>query len=171
MSLHRRHRGDRADRVDQPPPAYSPGQLLDIASSVAASSRSVLEPGPLVSRRYELLELTDDLEVWMIHWPAGGRLALHDHGGSNGALFVPPRPTREHAVTGGRSLVRHRLPAGAGRAFGGTDLHDVINASRTDSVECARLLHPMPSMTFYRLGRAGLSVERTDYHFDPTWAP
>jgi hypothetical protein len=153
------------------PPAYSPRQLLDIASIVAASSRSVLEPGPLVTRRYELLELTDDLEVWMIHWPAGGRLALHDHGGSNGALWVQRGQLREHAVTGGRSLVRHRLPAGSGRAFGGTDIHDVVNAGRRPAASVHAYSPPMPSMTFYRLGRTGLSVERTDYRCDPTWAP
>ena len=108
----------------------------------------------------------------MIHWPAGGRLALHDHGGSNGALFVQRGQLREHTVTGG-PLPRpppaaRRVPVGA---FGGTDIHDVVNASRRTASSVHAYSPPMPSMTFYRLGRTGLSVERTDYRCDPTWAP
>src|SRR5271165_4299577 len=112
------------------PASVSPAELLDIARQVALASPSALEPTPLTERRYELLELTDDFEVWAIHWPAGGRLELHDHGGSNGALWVRRGRLHEAHVVAGRLLTHRTLRAGTGTAFGRAYVHDVTNASR-----------------------------------------
>jgi len=153
------------------PARRSPSELLDVARRFGGSAPSALEPGPLVERRYELLELTDDLEVWVIHWPVGGRLELHDHGGSNGALWVRSGRLREAYVTGGRQLARRSLRAGAGTAFGPAYVHDVINAGRRPATSVHAYSPPMASMTFFRRDASGLSVERTDYRSDPSWAP
>ena len=39
-------------------------------------------------RRYQRVLATPDYEAWVICWPSGGSLDLHDHGGSAGAFSV-----------------------------------------------------------------------------------
>ena len=39
-------------------------------------------------RHYELLLRTSTYEAWLIYWPAGTGLDMHDHGGSAGAFGV-----------------------------------------------------------------------------------
>ena len=72
----------------------------------------------LTERRYELLELTDELEIWAIHWPQGRRLELHDHGGSVGALWVVAGTLEEHYIQADRTVARRTLAAG--RELGAT---------------------------------------------------
>ena len=83
------------DRIVSVPPPESrarlrsngPLVLLDLLQSYVAETADLLPraaPG-LTERSYELLELTDELEIWAIHWPQGQGLELHDHGGSVGA--------------------------------------------------------------------------------------
>src|SRR5690348_3260642 len=42
----------------------------------------------VVERSWRLLARTDMYDAWLIAWPAGGAIELHDHGGSSGAIVV-----------------------------------------------------------------------------------
>ncbi|MGP0029899.1 MAG: cysteine dioxygenase [Acidimicrobiales bacterium] len=151
----------------------NPPELLALVRSYATEFEDRL-PGArphLSARSYELLELTDDLEIWAIHWPKDHGLELHDHGGSSGALWVVRGALEEHGVGPAGQLVRRRIGRGDGAAFGPTYVHDVVNAEDAPATSLHLYAPPMASMTFYRRQGAGLVVERAEYRADPTWAP
>jgi predicted metal-dependent enzyme (double-stranded beta helix superfamily) len=125
----------------------------------------------LTERQYELLELTDELEIWAIHWPQGRGLELHDHGGSVGALWVVKGALEEHYIETPRTIARRTLAAGGGAAFGPSYIHDVVNARPAPATSVHAYSPPMPSMTFYRQEAQGLIVDRAEYRADPSWAP
>jgi predicted metal-dependent enzyme (double-stranded beta helix superfamily) len=148
--------------------------LLDLLQSYVAETVDLLpraQPG-LTERTYELLELTDELEIWAIHWPQGQGLELHDHGGSVGALWVVEGTLEEHYVRPEQTLGRRNIVAGGGAAFGPHYVHDVVNAQAAPATSVHAYSPPMPSMTFYRQeAERGLVVDRAEYRADPSWAP
>jgi hypothetical protein len=125
----------------------------------------------LTERSYELLELSDDLEIWAIHWPKDQGLELHDHGGSSGALWVVAGSLQEHYVSEVGDLARRHHPVGGGAAFGPSYVHDIVNASDIPATSVHAYSPPMASMTFYRHEGSGLMVDRAEYRADPSWAP
>jgi hypothetical protein len=156
------------------PTTLSPLALLGLLTDYVAETSDVLPMAParLTERSYELLELTDDLEIWAIHWPRDQGLQLHDHGGSSGALLVLDGALEEQYLNPARSLTRRTLASGDGAAFGPSYIHDVGNFSDVAATSVHAYSPPMASMTFYRLDQqAGLVVERADYRADPAWAP
>jgi predicted metal-dependent enzyme (double-stranded beta helix superfamily) len=166
--------------VPVPPPESSarlrsngPLVLLDLLQSYVAETAELLPraaPG-LTERSYELLELTDELEIWAIHWPQGQGLELHDHGGSVGALWVVEGTLEEHYVRPEQDLGRRNIVAGGGAAFGPHYVHDVVNSQAAPATSVHAYSPPMESMTFYRQDERGLVVDRAEYRADPSWAP
>jgi predicted metal-dependent enzyme (double-stranded beta helix superfamily) len=161
------------------PHASGPLLLLDLLQSYVAETAELLpraEPG-LTERSYELLELTDELEIWAIHWPQGQGLELHDHGGSVGALWVVEGTLEEHyireehSVRPEQTLGRRSIVSGGGAAFGPHYVHDVVNAEAAPATSVHAYSPPMASMTFYRQEARGLVVDRAEYRADPSWAP
>ncbi len=149
-----------------------PIALLDLAKEQAGTTGAWTEPsGSLTERSYELVSLTDDVEVWVIHWPAGGSLQLHDHGGSSGAFWVVGGTLEERYVTDERSLAHRRIGAASGAGFGPRYVHDVRNGGSVPATSVHAYSPPMPGMTFYRTSPDGLVAERTEYRSDPSWAP
>ncbi len=159
------------------PPArrgpLDPIALLDLAKEHAGSTGAWAEEdtASLTERSYELVSLTDDVEVWVIHWPAGGRLQLHDHGGSSGAFWVVGGTLEERYLTDDRSLAHRRIGAASGAGFGARYVHDVRNGGTAPATSVHAYSPPMPGMTFYRTSPTGLVAERTEYRSDPSWAP
>jgi len=150
-----------------------PLDLLNLLQDYVAETAELLpvaEPG-LAERRYELLELTDELEIWAIHWPQGEGLELHDHGGSAGALWVVTGSLEEHYVRSDRTMARRSIVAGGGAAFGPTYVHDVVNAHTAPATSVHAYSPPMASMTFFRPEGSGLLVDRAEYRADLSWAP
>ena len=66
----------------------------DVLAAIAAGLAAVTVPWELghsevpSERRYERVLSTAAYEAWVIYWPSGGSLDLHDHGGSAGAFSV-----------------------------------------------------------------------------------
>jgi hypothetical protein len=151
----------------------SPVELLDMAARYAQEIAELLPTADpsLTERSYELLELTDVLEIWAIHWPKDRGLELHDHGGSSGALWVVSGTLQEHSVGQGGGLLRRSIEVGGGSAFGPRYIHDVTNAADTPATSIHVYSPPMPSMTFYRQEGSDLVVNRAEYRADPSWAP
>ena len=127
--------------------------------------------GALDARAYELLELFDHFEVWVIHWPTDGLLQLHDHGGSSGALYVVSGSLDEGTVSVEGTYERRSIGAGQGTSFGPRHVHDVVNPGPGIATSVHVYSPPMEKMTFFTLGAGGLVPGRTDYRADPTWAP
>jgi len=150
-----------------------PLELLGLVQHYVESLADVLPRAShdLSARSYELLELTDDLEIWAIHWPKDQGLELHDHGGSSGALWVVDGALEEHSLGRGGGLIHRTLEVGGGSAFGPSHIHDVVNTCDVPATSVHVYSRPMASMTFYRQEGSGLVVERAEYRADPSWAP
>ena len=73
--------------------------LWDVASGLAgvAVPWSATSAEPPATRVYERLLVAEEYDVWLIHWPPGASLGLHDHGGSAGAFCVVSGELRERA--------------------------------------------------------------------------
>jgi hypothetical protein len=160
-----------AHRAGQAP--LEPLALLDLLQHYALETAECLPVASpdLVERQYELLELTDNLEIWAIHWPQGRGLELHDHGGSAGALWVVEGTLEEHYVEHRHTTARRSIAAGGGEAFRPAYIHDVVNVQAAPATSLHAYSPPMASMTFYRQEAHGLVVDRTEYRADPSWAP
>src|SRR3984885_11309200 len=93
----------------------------EVASRLAPA---VQWQGALDTRRrsWRLMARTPDFDAWLIAWPKGGKVELHDHGASTGAVsvirgaLVEAVPRRDDA--GHLTLVRRELQAGATLGFG-----------------------------------------------------
>lgn len=163
----------RSPGAEVAPAGLGPLELLDLLQDYTAEMAGLLplaDPA-LIERRYELLELTDELEIWAIHWPQGRALELHDHGGSVGALWVVAGSLEEHYLHDHRTVAHRTLVTGGGAAFGPAYIHDVVNAQPAPATSVHAYSPPMPSMTFYRQEAQGLVVDRAEYRADPSWAP
>jgi hypothetical protein len=157
-------------------PPLNPIVLLDLVKQFGAraSAWESSDGSPLEARSYELLELADDVEVWVIHWPAGGHLQLHDHGGSAGAFWVVSGSLEERYFTRGHpagDFGRRGHAAASGAAFGAEYVHDVHNGGDTPATSVHAYSPPMPGMTYYRTAGDSLVAEHTEYRSDPSWAP
>jgi len=111
----------------------------------------------------------DDFEAWLLGWPVGEGIDLHDHGSSSGAVVVVAGTLLETSIEasewlrpGGR-LRHRRLPVGALISFGPDHIHDVVNAGAGQALSIHVYAPRLRSMTFYenRPDR-GLAAVRTE---------
>ena len=85
----------------------------DVLAAIAAGLASVTVPWELghdevpTERRYERVLSTPAYDAWVISWPSGGALDLHDHGGSAGALSVVAGQLDEATVDGNVTVGAH----------------------------------------------------------------
>jgi len=109
------------------------------------------------------LHADDDVDLWLISWTPDQSTALHDHGGSAGALTVVDGGLTELTAAPNdlHRLVRHELAPGRVRTFGPPHIHDVINAGAAPAVSVHAYSPPLRSMTYYVTGAYGLRKVRT----------
>jgi hypothetical protein len=110
----------------------------------------------LTERSWRLFASTDSYDAWLIAWPAGGAIDLHDHGGSSGTIVVVSGCLTETRAepdgAGGHELQRRRLVAGGLPAsFDGDEVHDVSNVGETPALSLHVYSPRLTSMTFYEL--------------------
>jgi hypothetical protein len=141
--------------------------LLAIADGFALSAAEIPELFDVPERRWVLLAATDLFEAWAIGWPPGGKIELHDHGESSGAVVVARgslvetriRPT-EHGVA---AVVPHDLGTGDRRTFGPHYVHDIANPGPHHAVSVHVYGPKLTSMSYYRLSSTGrLQSVRTE---------
>jgi predicted metal-dependent enzyme (double-stranded beta helix superfamily) len=98
---------------------------------------------------------TPDFDAWLIAWPRGGKVELHDHGVSTGAVsvisgtLVEAVPWRDD--TGRLSLVRRQLQAGATLGFHSGHVHDVANEGDQSALSLHVYSPALTAMTFYEM--------------------
>ena len=126
----------------------------DIAARLAPAVRW---PGAfeVEERSWRLVARTPDFDAWLIAWPTGGKVELHDHGASSGAVrvisgtLVEAVPRRDEE--GRLGLVHNERRAGTTLGFGTGHVHDVTN----EAGEVALSLHvyspALTTMTFFDL--------------------
>ena len=165
--------------------------IVDLAEIVQELADSPEIWWPKVRRatgeRWYVPLLQDDIcEAWLLGWPSGGGIELHDHGTSSGALVVVEGALLETSIAasdwvrpGGRPFPsgsrrryqgetpwppRHRrLPEGALVSFGPDHIHDVVNGGAGQALSIHAYSPRLRSMTFYenRPDR-GLTAVRTE---------
>jgi predicted metal-dependent enzyme (double-stranded beta helix superfamily) len=129
-------------------------------------------PGALDTQRrqWRLMARTPDFDAWLIAWPSGGKVELHDHGNSAGAVSVISGALLEAVPwrddTGRFSLVRQELQAGATLGFGVGHVHDVTNESARHALSLHVYSPPLTSMTFFALAGDQLVVREVAWSDD-----
>lgn len=167
--------GPQDDATTDVPPASDVGHLLSAAQSLAdaAAGRQDLAAG--LHRRWELLRDADDLQAWVIGWPPGGTIDLHDHGGATAVVTVVAGALVETtaALDRGRPTLRSRkvrwrdapivVPAGL--------VHDVANWGPEPALSVHVYSPRLQSMTYWALRRRGLVALRTEQFDTPDTHP
>lgn len=135
--------------------------LWDVAAGLAAG----IEPwerratGRPLTRSFELIARTPTYEAWVIAWPTGGGIELHDHGGSAGAFCVVSGELNETVARLASPLRRHRRhAAGTGAVFGAAHIHDIVNVSDELATSVHVYAPHLSTMTFYAPGNDGVLV-------------
>ena len=140
----------------------APDLLAEIASGLAISESPWQPDGTAdYTRRYRQLLSTDQYDAWLIWWPPGTGLDLHDHGGSAGA-FAVVAGTLHETVAAGAALSTHRLRAGETSRFGIDHVHAVRNDGDGPATSVHVYSPPLQSMDFYEHGAAGVMSTRHD---------
>ena len=107
-----------------------------------------------------------ELDIWLISWVKDHATALHDHGGSLGALTLVSGALDEFRWDGS-ALRRRRLNAGDQAAFPLGWVHDVVWAPTADPVAPTLSVHayspPLTAMSYYEVtSRNTLRRNRTE---------
>ena len=140
----------------------APDLLAEIASGLAMSEVPWEPEGTTGdTRRYRQLLSTDHYDAWLIWWPPGTGLDLHDHGGSAGAFTVVAGALHE-TVAAGAALSTHRLRAGETSRFGIDHVHAVRNDGDGPATSVHVYSPPLQSMDFYERGATGVMSTRHD---------
>ena len=133
------------------------------AIAVEYSRRAALRAGTpraMGERTFECVERTDSYDVWVINWGPGSATPMHDHGESQGALFVVAgtlverRPARDGAGPVRRKVLRRR----ARRLMASEHVHEITNESGTTATTVHVYSPPLDVMHHYEVTDAGAPV-------------
>jgi mannose-6-phosphate isomerase-like protein (cupin superfamily) len=133
----------------------APRRHVDPAAVASRLAPVVQWPGALhvVERSWRLVAQAPDFDAWLIAWPSGGTVELHDHGGSRGALhvlsgsLVETIPWRDEETN--VTLARREVHAGITLAFGAGHVHDVRNEASAHALSLHVYSPALTSMTYY----------------------
>jgi predicted metal-dependent enzyme (double-stranded beta helix superfamily) len=132
------------------------GQLVGSIAAQPRRWRDIVQ-FDAARRWYHRLELTRDVEVWLISWLPGQGTGFHDHGAAVGAFTVAQGELTERTVPARQAVPRSRLYlAGQIRPFGPAHVHDVVNMSAAPAVSVHAYSPPLTAMRRYELTSRGL---------------
>jgi hypothetical protein len=131
--------------------------LVDVVQRIAARPRLWIDHVATggTTRSYVRVFRTDDVEVWILTWPAGTSTALHDHGDSSGAFRVIRGCLVEQLPMDG-ALRQSVVPTGHTRTFGAQHVHDVGNPFGSTAVSVHAYSPPLHTQRYYDYRADGL---------------
>ena len=113
-----------------------------------------LDPGHAIpghGRRYQRLDVGSDLagqvDAWLIAWPAGTGLGMHDHQGSDAVLAVL-RASLEERYLGPAGVRQRSLPPGPPVRLAPDHVHEVVNAGGVEALSIHLYSPPLRSTDF-----------------------
>jgi predicted metal-dependent enzyme (double-stranded beta helix superfamily) len=119
-------------------------------------------------RTRDLMVVSEDFEAWVVAWPSGGSIELHDHGEAVGAVVVAKGQLVETVVSGpvGAALGTKStvLSQGSSISFGATHVHDIINVGPDTAVSVHVYAPRLTSETFYEITDGRLEVRETVHY-------
>jgi len=128
------------------------GELMDL---VVARVAGHVIPG--TGRRYELLHADTDSEAWLIAWPNGTGLAMHDHRGSSALIHVVSGELRERHPAGDGFTTRS-LVAGERYALAADHVHEVLNIEAPEAVSIHFYSPRLGDLGFHEDGDVGHEI-------------
>ena len=147
--------------------ALSPLDLLETAQQLAYSASSFPGLDDPCERCWRTIVANEQLEAWVVAWPVGGAIELHDHGNSAGAVVVARGTLTETSVRPGTD--RHLVAASTSIAtgdhvvFGPDYVHDFVNGGPGPALSVHVYSPALRSMTYFdwsdRDGLIGLRTE------------
>jgi len=147
--------------VPAPAPAPAPeqalgaGDLLTIAEGLATIAPRWAGMQRPRRRVWDLMAASESFEAWVIGWPTGARIDLHDHGPSAGAVVVASGELRETTPvedgTGVGSWLTRVVTAGESVTFGPNYVHGLVNAGASVAVSVHVYSPRLTSMTYFDL--------------------
>jgi hypothetical protein len=149
-----------AEQRPAAPGALDVEMLVEMASGLAAVTEPWTVPAgrSATQRSYECILATASYEVWVIFWPTGGSLDMHDHGGSAGAFAVVSGHLDEAHIEHGL-VVERRLDAGDSVGFSERHVHAVANRAAQPATSVHVYSPPLGPMGFYERDTDGRLVE------------
>jgi predicted metal-dependent enzyme (double-stranded beta helix superfamily) len=138
------------------PQQLSSDALLSIADELASAVVGVeLTIPPEDRRAFVRLTRTRSHEAWLIAWMPTSGLAMHDHGGSAGAISIASGTLAESYVDRGprERMRRRRLHAGATVEVPANRIHEVRNPGPERALSVHVYSPPLAEMTFYDAAR------------------
>jgi hypothetical protein len=128
----------------------------------------------LTSRRWQVIRRTETFEAWVIWWPPGGEIDLHDHGESAGAVTTVTGALMETAVVGppqgppAAGLPTRRvttsscvIPEGGSLSFGAGHVHGMVNITNATAISVHVYAPRLTRMTQYRVIDGILDAQET----------
>ena len=160
-------------RTDTPPHRHglSPDDLLEVAEGFARSATTWPGLDEPSERCWRTIARTDRFEAWVVAWPVGGAIELHDHGDSAGAVVVATGRLVETTlrVDADARLVADTAPVGTSGhiVFGRGHIHDIVNEGPGPALSVHVYSPALSSMTYYeRSPGNGLVPVRTEEYRD-----
>lgn len=111
---------------------WTPSELRDLVTTIGTDFRDdLLAQVRFASpqRWWARLELTEEVEVWLLSWLPGQHTAPHDHGGASGAFSVVLGTLSETYRYPGAGIGTRTHQTGDAIGFGAGRAHQVWNSS------------------------------------------
>lgn len=122
------------------------GELSAIAEGIAAGDPAAFVPAG-TDRRWGIVVATEAYEAWVIAWPSGTGLAMHDHGCARAAMRVVSGRLRERFHADGSVQLRW-LDAGDAQVLAADHVHEVINLHDLEAITVHVYSPPVADMGF-----------------------
>jgi mannose-6-phosphate isomerase-like protein (cupin superfamily) len=131
----------------------STAELLVVARGLATSASSWPGTAHPETRSWRTVAATDRYEAFVIAWPVGGSIELHDHGDSAGAVVVAAGSLVEtavgHDVDGSLVAVSRSVDEGGHLVFEPGHVHDIVNHGPGPALSVHVYSPVLRSMTFF----------------------
>ncbi len=145
-----------------------PVDLLAVARRFAGSAASWPGMDPSV-RCWRTIATTDRFEAWVVAWPVGGNIELHDHGGSAGAIVIVSGTLVETSVRphdGDLDVTSRSIDTSGHVVFGPGHVHDLVNNGPTPALSVHVYSPALHAMTYFDWsgGNRLVAVRTDEYH-------
>ena len=132
--------------------SLGPVDLLAVAQGFARSATSWPGMDDPSERCWRTIAATDLFEAWVVAWPVGGNIELHDHGGSGGAVVIVSGTLVEMSVRpddGELNATSMSIHTGGHMVFGPEHVHDLVNHGPGPALSVHVYSPALHAMTFF----------------------
>jgi hypothetical protein len=146
-----------------------PVDLLATAQRLACTADSLPGMDDPCERCWRTVVANEKLEAWVVAWPVGGAIELHDHGNSAGAVVVARGALSEVSIRryDDQTLFATSTSIAAGDhvVFGPEYVHDLVNGGPGPALSVHVYSPALRSMTYFDWSdRDNLVGVRTEHY-------